>query len=417
MRFIPVLILLIVLIYLPSILYARHILQTKRATTAGMLAAYALPTIIIIAFIFIHYATRADIVDFRIMMWLLIALIAYLLPTNIYSLFYVLNKAINRIAHRNLRVLHHIGVALSIITAIGIITGIATRHRIQVREVTIHSHNLPDEFDGIRIAHITDLHLGNLSPRSRYLNRIVAKLTQLSPDMLVCTGDMFNLTATEAQGLDSLFSSITAPLGRYAVMGNHDYGDYCKWESEEAKHANLMATHQAYHNLGFTLLNDTAIYIASTTKPEEPHPPLLTTHSSFLTPNSTIGLIGVENWGNPPFPRYGNLAKATQSFTPAAFNILLSHDPHHWQSEVSTNPQYKYIDLTLSGHTHSAQIGIDLNNKYKWSPSQWMFQYWDGLYSQDNQHLFISRGLGYTAIPFRLGMPPEISIITLKKIK
>jgi predicted MPP superfamily phosphohydrolase len=121
----------------------------------------------------------------------------------------------------------------------------------------------------------------------------------------------------------------------------------------------------------------------------------------------------VENWGKPPFPRYGDLAEATNNFEPAQFNILLSHDPNHWKSEVSIDERYKYINLTLSGHTHSAQIGIDLGN-FKWSPSQWIFEYWDGLYEKDGQYLFVSRGLGYVGIPFRLGMPAEISVITMK---
>lgn len=397
MRFVPILILLIVLIYLPSTLYTRHILHTKRATTAGCVAAYAIPTIVILTFIFTHYATHIGIVDFRVMMWLLITLLAYLLPTNVYSLFHIIGRIFSRHPRctQAVTLCHRLGLTLAIIVGIGICCGVIMRHNIQVREITIHSPNLPYKFDGMRVAHITDLHLGNLSPRNRYLNKIVAKLTELSPDMLVCTGDMLNLTAAEAQGLDNLFSPIAAPLGRYAVMGNHDYGDYTKWESNQAKLANLQATHQAYHDLGFTLLNDTSLHI---------------THHG-----DTIGLIGVENWGNPPFPRYGDLDKATAQFAPAAFNILLSHDPHHWQSEISTNPKFKYIDLTLSGHTHSAQIGIDINNKYKWSPSQWIFEYWDGLYQQGNQHLFVSRGLGYTAIPFRLGMPPEITIITLTR--
>ena len=143
-----------------------------------------------------------------------------------------------------------------------------------------------------------------------------------------------------------------------------------------------------------------------------PHPFLcdLSTLNSKL---STISVIGVENWGKPPFPRYGDLSKATKGFEPAQFNILLSHDPNHWKSEVSSDNKYKYIDLTLSGHTHSAQIGIELGES-KWSPSQWIFDHWDGLYQKGTQYLFVSRGLGYVGIPFRLGMPAEISVITMR---
>ena len=392
MRFIPVLIIIVVLAFMPSVLYTRHILKTKRKTTGGIVLAYAIPTLLILAFILLQYATRSGLLDIKVMQWALWGFILAILPANIYALFYIINKIIKLITKKNCITLHYIGAILAAIVAIGLIVGMATRHCIQVREVTIYSKNLPKEFDGIRIAHITDLHFGNLSPRDSYLEKVVTKLSEIDPDMLVCTGDMMNLTADEVNGLDGLFTSINAPLGRYAVMGNHDYGDYSKWESEEAKHANLMAAYEAYRRVGFVLLNDSA-------KP--------------LTPNSSLLTIyGVENCGKPPFPCYGDLAEATEGFEPAQFNILLSHDPNHWKEEVVSD-KYKYIDLTLSGHTHSAQMGIDLG-RFKWSPSQWIFDQWDGLYQEGSQYLFVSRGLGYVGIPFRLGMPAEISVIELR---
>lgn len=392
MRFIPVLIIIVVMAFLPSVLYSRHVLKQKRAVTGGIVAAYAIPTMLILLFILLQFATRSGMLDFKVMQWALWSFILTILPANIYALFYILDKIVKLFTKKNCRTLHYIGAIMAIIVTLGLIIGMATRHCIKVREVTIYSKNLPKEFDGIRIAHITDLHLGNLSPLNNYLEKIVAKLNEINPDMLVCTGDMMNLTAKEVDGLDGLFTSIEAPLGRYAVMGNHDYGDYSKWESEEAKHANLMAAYEAYRRVGFVLLNDSA-------KP--------------LTPNSSLLTIyGVKNCGKPPFPCYGDLAEATEGFEPAQFNILLSHDPNHWKEEVVSD-KYKYIDLTLSGHTHSAQMGIDLG-RFKWSPSQWIFDQWDGLYQEGSQYLFVSRGLGYVGIPFRLGMPAEISIIELR---
>ena len=411
MRFIPILIIIVVMAFLPSVLYARHILKTRQGVTGSVVAAYAIPTILILIFIFLQYATRAGILDFKVMQWALWGFILAILPTNIYALFYIINKIIKLFTKKNCKTLHYIGAILAIIVAIGLIIGMATRHCIQVREITIYSKNLPEEFDGIRIAHITDLHFGNLSPRDSYLKKIVTKLNEIDPDMLVCTGDMLNLTADEVNGLDGLFTSINAPLGRYAVMGNHDYGDYSKWESEEAKQANLMAAYEAYRRVGFVLLNDSTVQITDNKLQITDN----STHSTLNSKLSTISIIGVENWGKPPFPRYGDLSKATKGFEPAQFNILLSHDPNHWKSEVVSN-QYKYIDLTLSGHTHSAQIGINLG-KFKWSPSQWIFEYWDGLYEKDGQYLFVSRGLGYVGIPFRLGMPAEISVITMRNEK
>ncbi len=404
MRFIPVLIIIVLMAFLPSVLYTRHILKTKQSITGSVVAAYAIPTILILAFIFLQYATRAGILDFKIMQWTLWGFILAILPANIYALFYIINKIIKLFTKKYYKTIHYIGTTLALIVSLGLIIGMASRHNIQIREVTIYSKNLPEEFDGIRIAHITDLHFGNLSPRDSYLEKIVTKLNEIDPDMLVCTGDMMNLTADEVNGLDGLFDTIDAPYGRYAVMGNHDYGDYSKWESEEAKQANLIAAYEAYKRVGFILLNDSAIQITNNK-----------IHNTNDTTYSSIGIIGVENCGKAPFPRYGDLAEATYKFEPAQFNILLSHDPNHWQEEV-VSKEYEYIDLTLSGHTHSAQIGIDLD-KFKWSPSQWIFNQWDGLYQEENQYLFISRGLGYVGIPFRLGMPAEISIIIVKSKK
>ena len=401
MRLIPVLIIIVIMAFLPSVLYSRHLLKQKHAVTGSIVAAYAIPTILILLFMLLQFATHSRMLDFKVMEWVLWGFILAILPANIYALFYIINKTIKLFTKKNYKILHYTGTTLALIVTLGLIIGMATRHCIKVREVTIYSKNLPKEFDGIRIAHISDLHFGNLSPRDRYLKKIVTKLNEIDPDMLVCTGDMMNLIADEANGLDGLFTSINAPLGRYAVMGNHDYGDYNKWESKDAKQANLMAAYEAYRRVGFVLLNDSAVHITDNS-----------THSILNSQLSAISVIGVENWGKPPFPRYGDLAKATKEFEPAQFNILLSHDPNHWKSEVVSN-QYKYIDLTLSGHTHSAQIGIDLGN-FKWSPSQWIFDHWDGLYQEDSQYLFISRGLGYVGIPFRLGMPAEISVIELK---
>ena len=417
MRFIPVLIIIVVMAFLPSVLYSRHVLKQKRAVTGGIVAAYAIPTMLILLFILLQFATRSGLLDFKVMQWALWGFILTILPANIYALFYILDKIVKLFTKKSCRTLHYIGAVMALLVALGLIIGMATRHCIKVREVTIYSKNLPKEFDGIRIAHITDLHLGNLSPRDSYLKKIVAKLNEINPDILACTGDMMNLTAKEVDGLDGLFTSIEAPLGRYAVMGNHDYGDYSKWESEEAKHANLIAAYEAYRHVGFVLLNDSAIYCppicrdARLVRPQqaEQRELNLATHDSLLT---TIGIIGVENCGKPPFPRYGDLTEATERFEHAQFNILLSHDPNHWMEEVVSD-KYKYIDLTLSGHTHSAQMGIDLDG-FKWSPSQWIFDQWDGLYQEGNQYLFVSRGLGYVGIPFRLGMPAEISVIELK---
>ena len=395
MRFVPILIALTLMVFLPSVLYTRHVLKQKNGVTGGIIAAYAIPTLFILTFILIQYTTRIGILDVKVMEWMLWASILLILPSNIYALFYIIDKIQTFFSKKSCRTLHYIGAIIASFVIIGMIIGAATRHKIKVREVMITSKNLPTKFDGIRIAHITDLHLGNLTPRDRYLKRIINRINAQQPDLLVFTGDMMNLTAAEAKGLDSLFAAVDAPLGRYAVMGNHDYGDYSRWPSDSAKQANIQATYRAYQTLGFQLLNDSALHL----------------HLG----EDSIGIIGCENWGAPPFPRYGDLSRATNNYQPASFNILLTHDATHWAEEVIVDTNFHYINLTLSGHTHATQLGFDISEKCKWSPSQYIYTYWDGLYKQKDQYLFISRGLGYTAIPFRLGMPAEISIITLKQ--
>ena len=394
MRLIPIIITFVIMAYIPSSLYARHIMKTRRSITEEVVAAFAIPTFIILGIIFINRATLVNLLSGQFMIWSLWMFLLIYLPLNVYSVFYVINKIIKLLTHRTFKTINYIGIASAVIVAFAIIMGAATRHHIKVRETTIYSKNLPSEFDGIRIAHISDLHLGNLSPQNKYLDKIIATINKEKPNILVFTGDLLNQIAENANNVDSLFSKVDAPLGRYAVMGNHDYGDYSKWKTEADKKANLEATYETYCRLGFTLLKDSALYIT--------------------IGDNKIGVIGVENWGNPPFPRYGDLSEATKAFNPAEFNILLSHDPNHWEFEVTKDKKYEYIDLTLSGHTHSAQIGVEIENKHKWSPSQWIFKYWDGLYQENNQYLYVTRGLGYVGIPFRLGMPAEISIIELK---
>jgi predicted MPP superfamily phosphohydrolase len=416
MRILPILITFVIMAFLPSAVYLRYSLKQKNEITSGVIAMFALPTLSLLAFILLAFATRLGY-NIKIITWIIWAMLLTMLPQNIYAIFYLINDIIYIFAKRSYKWLHYAGAISAIIIAFCMIIGMANRHNLKVREVTIYSKNLPKEFDGMRIAHITDLHLGNLSPRDNYLKKIVTKLTEIRPDMLVFTGDMMNISAEEVEGLDGLFDTIDAPYGRYAVMGNHDYGDYKKWESEEAKEANLMAAYEAYRRVGFVLLNDSVAKLTW-----EHFSP-----SSDSCSISIINIIGVENCGKPPFPHYGDLAEATERIEPAQFylpqcynslaepaqfNILLSHDPTHWREEV-VKEEYKYIDLTLSGHTHSAQIGINLG-KFKWSPSQWIFDEWDGLYQEGNQYLYVSRGLGYVGIPFRLGMPAEISIIKLK---
>lgn len=352
-------------------------------------ALWLIPVAMVVPLSVLQHAT-----DFsRVSEWYLWALLTVTFTANVYMLFDLIARYTGAVTSRVLRC---VGGTLAIVVLAVFLAGMIRRHDIKVRHTTVRLNHLPASFDGMRIAHITDLHLGNLTPQHSYLQEIVDTINALQPDMICFTGDLVHLSADDSAPSDTILRRMQAPLGKYAVLGNHDYGDYVRWQTPQAKAHNLLLTKTLYRRLGFTLLCDSAVYI---------------THQATGSTADTIGLIGVENWGKEPFPKYGDLRRATDGYVPAAVNLLLSHDPDHWQGEVI--PSYPWIDLTLSGHTHGAQLGIECG-QLKISPSQWIFTHWDGLYTRGNQHLYISRGLGYVGIPFRFGMYPEVSIITLR---
>ncbi|MGM9804896.1 MAG: metallophosphoesterase [Candidatus Aphodosoma sp.] len=348
-------------------------------------ALWMIPATITLSFYIIQQFTDFN----RITIWYMWGLFTTLLTVNTYMTFDLIARYTSK---RTSLILRCTGGALVLPVLAFFIAGMLQRHDIKIRSVEISLPDLPASFDGKRIVQITDMHLGNLTPQYSYLQRIVTTINSLNPDLIFFTGDMVNLRATDSQSTDTVLCRLSARIGKYAVLGNHDYGDYSNWETPEAKSRNLQQTKDLYRHLGFTLLCDTALYICNGT--------------------DSIGLIGVENCGHAPFPKYGDMDKATAGFTSSATNILLSHDPNHWEEEILVS--YPWIDLTLAGHTHGAQLGIELPY-CTWSPAQWVFKHWDGHYQEGNQHLFVSRGLGYVGIPFRLGMYPEITLITIRR--
>lgn len=262
------------------------------------------------------------------------------------------------------------------------------KHRLY--PVDVKSKALPQGLDGMRIIQLSDLHLGNFNKRYDILNDIIDTINRLNADIIVITGDFVNNFATEIEGWESVFSKLKAKHGKYGVLGNHDYGDYSRWSSPNKKEENLKRIKRAIKNCGFELLNN-----ANTT---------------LTINNSTISIIGVENWGHPPFPRYGDLDKSLIG-AQGEYKLLLTHDPDHWNAEVV---EKENIHLSLAGHTHGMQVGFNYKEK-QWSPAQWKYKHWGGLYKRGNQHLYVNRGLGVIGMPIRIGMPAEISLITLKK--
>ncbi len=250
--------------------------------------------------------------------------------------------------------------------------------------------NLPQGFKGLKIIQISDIHLGSLNQNYQSLEEAVELINAQNADLLVFTGDIVNNFADETVGWAPILSKMKARMGKFAIMGNHDYGDYSRWTSAEEKARNLAGIKAFHEKAGFRLLlNETEIL-----------------HQN----GDSIALIGVENWGHPPFPQYGDLAKAAVAARRVPFKILLSHDPTHWEAEVLNHTN---IDLTLAGHTHGMQFGLEKAG-IKWSPIQYKSKRWGGLYHEGEQYLYINRGLGYLGFPGRIGMPPEITIIELE---
>lgn len=262
-------------------------------------------------------------------------------------------------------------------------------YRFKVHRIKINFNELPSNFDGLRVVHISDLHLGSFKSRHHILDRAVKIINHLEPDFIFFTGDLVNNNAWELKGWQTVLKKMVAKMGKYAVLGNHDYGDYSEWKSEKAKQSNFESIKYFFGKIDFKLLLNEAV--------------------SIEKEGQKIAIVGVENWGNPPFKQYGDLKKALKKVTTVPFKILLSHDPSHWSMEVAEKTN---IALTLSGHTHGMQAGINIKSK-KWSPIQYKYEHWAGLYERFNQYLYVTRGLGWMGFPGRLGMRPEITLIEL----
>lgn len=271
--------------------------------------------------------------------------------------------------------------------AYGIISG---AHDYRVRRLTLKLPNLPSSFDGIKIGQLSDIHSGSFWNKTAVKGGVEMLLNE-KPDVVFFTGDLVNNETSEVREYIDVFNKVRAPLGVFSITGNHDYGDYKSWISKEAKAKNFNDLIEAHKLLGFdVLLNE----------------------NRFLEQGGEkLAIVGVENWGTR-FSKHGKLDVAYQGAEEAAVKLLLSHDPTHWDAEI--RPGYKDIAVTFSGHTHGAQFGVNIGD-FTWTPVQHVYKQWGGLYQEDNQYLYVNRGFGYIGYPGRVGMPPELTIIELKR--
>lgn len=265
------------------------------------------------------------------------------------------------------------------------------RYKYQVLKYTLYFEDLPDSFDGYRISQISDIHCGSFGESSE-VQYGIDLLNEQQSDAVFITGDLVNNTASEIKDWKEVLSDIKAKDGVYSVLGNHDYGDYYDWDSEEDKNANLAEMKQIQADMGWKLL--------------------LNEHQIIERGKDRLAIVGVENWGEG-FKQKGDLALASKGLGNNEFKILLSHDPSHWQAQVKENPNFYH--LTLSGHTHGMQFGIEIPGFIKWSPASFRYKNWAGIYQEFGRYINVNRGFGYIGYHGRVGIWPEISVIELRK--
>lgn len=288
--------------------------------------------------------------------------------------------------------LNRIGIVIAGVPFLSIAYGIKWgRFNYIVRKHELTFADLPAAFDGLRIVQFSDFHIGSFLHYPEKVREAVEIINRQNADLLLFTGDFVNNVSSEMDSFLQFIGRLKARIGAYSILGNHDYGDYIPWKSVAEKRGNLDRLVRIQEDAGLKmLLNDS---------------------QKIALNGEEIELIGVENWGYPPFPQYGDLGKAMVNVDPASFKILMSHDPSHWDEQVLDKTD---IDLTLSGHTHGAQFGIEIPG-WRWSPVSIRYKRWGGLYKEGNQFLNVNTGIGFIGFPGRVGMPPEITVIELRK--
>ena len=349
-----------------------RVLTPIKSYALGFLIALMIPKMVLISVLFFEDIIRV--------------------PQGVYSYFTEGRREKEFFPSRR-KAISYIGLGIAAIPFASFLYGMYRgKYNFKVLNYTLYFDDLPEAFDGYRITQISDIHSGSFDNFDKVAYG-VDLINQQQSDVIMFTGDMVNNLSVEMGPYVELFSQLNAKDGMYSVLGNHDYGDYTSWESEEAKHQNLEDLKSMQRQIGFDLLLNESRYIEKE--------------------GQRLAVIGVENWGAGGFKKAGDLKKATQSISTDDFKILLSHDPSHWEKQVISD-EYHY-HLTLSGHTHGMQFGIEIPGWIKWSPVKWRYKHLAGIYEEMGQYINVNRGFGYLAFPGRVGIWPEISVITLKK--
>lgn len=404
---------LIVIIDLSSYYALKHAFRMKHKISLKRKFNYFFwPVSIAIAlfgfvyFVSLRFSTKPDYIIYRNYFALAGMFFVFYIPKIFLIVFYLIefiiripaillrrNKKENRSLRffSSLRILSVTGTLIAVIASLIIIQGIFIgRSNYKVEHVTLSFKELPKKFDGVKIALIADMHLGSFGD-SLDVRKGIDLMMDQTPDLIFFAGDLVNNEAEEAELMMCELTRMHAPLGMYSILGNHDVGDYRRWKTIDEKNTNLEFLKSLEKKAGFKLLIDENIILRKG--------------------NDSIAIIGVNSWGRPPFKSYGDIDKAMEGVNDVPFKILLTHSPTHWEEKIVGK---KNIKLSLSGHTHAMQFGINCCGIF-WSPLKWMYPHWAGLYNEGEQYLYVNRGFGYIGFPGRIGMTPEITIIELQR--
>ena len=284
-----------------------------------------------------------------------------------------------------------VGIAAGTTLFGSLVYGFSNQYKYQIKRVKLAFDNLPASFQGLKIIHISDIHSGSFMDKNAVAHG-VEMIMKENADLILFTGDLVNDKATEMENYVDVFSQLKAPMGVFSTLGNHDYGDYVQWPiNGVTKEQNLLNLQKVHADMGWRLL--------------------MNEHVVLKKNEDEIALLGIENWSNKArFPKHGRMDLAHVGTEKYPFKILMSHDPSHWDAQVKTD--YKEVDLMLSGHTHGMQFGVELPG-FKWSPVQYVYPQWSGLYESEKQKLYVNRGFGFIGYPGRVGQLAEITVIEL----
>lgn len=369
------------------------------------LVFWAIPVIYILIFsgIFLFKPKNISPDGFKKVMLFFAAFLAFIIPLFFFSAFVLLADitlliswaaGVSETGYRIGRIIVFTGAGVFAFLLIAVLEGIFRgRFNFKVNRLKVSFPNLPKSFEGLKIVHISDFHIGSFIGNMKQVQRGVDLINEEEPDLIFFTGDLITIHADEVIRFLPVLNQLRARMGKYSILGNHSYSgkDYFHWNKVDSPETNLQKIINHHKSMGFDiLLNETRTVSLN---------------------GESISVVGIENWGHPPFPQAGDIDKALEGVDPDSFKILLSHDPSFWEAKVIEGYP---VDLTLSGHTHGMQLGIRIG-KFEWSPSSFKYPRWGGLYEENNKLLYVNRGFGHVIYSARVGMRPEITVFEMQK--